>query len=667
MTNETPTRVLGKSHNGTSAGRSHSDNPYESNAATTEAGSTSSSTAIDAREIDTFDGDHAEPTETTALLGNGNGTTKTTAKPSRPRQQPRRPLSLKIDYAIAVLLLLANVCFLLLTVASISSPFITHNALPPHRGSTFLPIWIALLSTATNVLALLAFVFPLEHPLYSAYSNVTSAFLLALIMILTMAVTQLRRHENILTLVVTLLGIASTLHAAFSAVLAARYAPILLAEPLPGANGEQKFTFGESLMRAMRGTWSFVHVTFPLIVLHTLIPLLYIMLTISVIIRTIDSSVEQPGQRWKVNPWIWSRQRFPEIGSGLWETGGREFQVHLSCRGVGIDDPIPPYLASSSTNSSELAFDLPEPTERKTVRRTILIEGDQGVAGRVSSDWVFRMLKDGDLTNGDFEIRVCFWDRPGYGFSDSSPSASTPQMVTALTQALTLAGEFARLEPAPTLNEAGQESEEPFAPTPLARSGFVLVSRTYGSLTSSLFATINPRLTHSFLYLSPLPYDLHFSKKHAFLHSVPAFFTRTLPAMTSELGFWAIGSVLKGRSRMSRVLSNERDAVVGRMKRAWLEEEHERDLGRDSLSYVAWNRKKGRYPERPTIVLSEPGGHKSRGRRYDDRTWDDAQQMFIDDVVKDGLVKHVKDWYGTCEGSGYEDCRKSLKKLVTMD
>ncbi|KAK4051876.1 hypothetical protein OIV83_002581 [Microbotryomycetes sp. JL201] len=655
------TRVLGQP---ASAGRTHSDNPY-----TTDDGATgSTSTVVDAREIDTFDDDraHQEPTETTALLGNGNGKPQASGK-KQPRAaiERRRPISLKIDYALAVLLLLANVCFLLLTVASISSPFITHNALPPHRGSTFLPIWVSLLSTITNILALLAFVFPLEHPLYSAYSNVTSAFLLGVILILAMAVTQLRRHENVLTLVVLLLGIASTLHAAFSAVLAARYAPILLAEPVPTRNGEAKFTFGESLMRAMRGTWSFLHVSFPLIVLHTAIPLLYILLTFSVIIRTIDSSVEQPGQRWKVNPWIWSRQRFPEIGSGLWETGGREFQVHLSCRGVGIDDPIPPYAAG--TNSSEVTFSMPEPTERKIIRRTVLIEGDQGVAGRVSSDWVFRMLKDGDLTNGDFEIRVCFWDRPGYGFSDSSPSASTPQMVTALTQALTLAGEFARLEPAPTLNEAGEESEEMLAPTPLARSGFVLVSRTYGSLTSSLFATINPRLTHSFLYLSPLPYDLHFSKKHVFLHSVPAFFTRTIPAMTSELGLWAMGSVLKGRSRMSRVLSNERDAIAGRMKRAWLEEEHERDLGHDSLSYIAWDRKKGRYPERPTIVLSEPGGRKSRGRRYDDKTWDDGQTAFVDNVVKEGLVKHVKDWYGTCEGDGYEDCRKSLKRLVTMD
>lgn len=51
--------------------------------------------------------------------------------------------------------------------------------------------------------------------------------------------------------------------------------------------------------------------------------------------------------------------------------------------------------------------------ERKTVRRTILVESDQGVAGRVGADWVLRMLKDGELTSGDFETRVCFWDRPG--------------------------------------------------------------------------------------------------------------------------------------------------------------------------------------------------------------------------------------------------------------
>ena len=179
-------------------------------------------------------------------------------------------------------------------------------------------------------------------------------------------------------------------------------------------------------------------------------------------------------------------------------------------------------------------------------------------------------------------------------------------MVTTLTQALTLAGEMARLEPAPSFSSldvnstSSDEGDSTFAPTPLARSGFILVADRYGALTSSLFATINPRLIHSFLYLNPLPQALHFSKSHTFLHSIPAFFTRTLPALSTELGIWSIGSVLRGQSRMDRVLSSERDAIRGEIRRSWLEEESERDKGKDSISWRAWKAKRGRYPERPT-------------------------------------------------------------------
>lgn len=54
---------------------------------------------------------------------------------------------------------------------------------------------------------------------------------------------------------------------------------------------------------------------------------------------------------------------------------------------------------------------------------------------------------------------------------------------------------------------------------------------------------------------------------------------------------------------MSRVLSDERDAVRGEMERSWLEEEAERDKGKDSISWRAWKAKRGRYPERPTGKL----------------------------------------------------------------
>lgn len=522
----------------------------------------------------------------------------------------------------------------------------------------------------------MAFVHPGTAPIFAAYTNVVSAALCSIILILAMTVTQLRRHEGVLTLVVLLLAIASTLHAAYSAVLTARYAPLLLAKGVNTIEGDEaelgKYSFGKSVKRCCSGTWAFLHVSLPVVVLHVAIPAVFVLLLISTVIQCIDASVQQKGQLWRISPYIWSRQRFPEIGSGLWETGGRQFQVHLYCRGVGIDDPVPPFAPESSPVVSPAQA---HTTERKIVRRTILIESDQGVAAQSGADWVFRMLKDGDLTSGDFETRICAWDRPGYGFSDSAPSASTPLLVTALTQALTLAGEMARLETSPsmqvygnsTLGDDDTNAEADMVPTPLARSGFVLVSRTYGALFSTLFATINPRVTHSALYLSPLPPALHFDHPSGWFRSVPAFFTRTLPAMTSELGIWAMASVLRGKSRMSRVVSDERAGIRGQMERAWLQEEREREEGRNSLSWRAWSKKRGRYPERPTIVLSEDGGKHARGRRYSAQEWDDAQDRFVDEVVKGGLVHRDKHWAGTCDGDGYKLCRKALIELVTRD
>jgi hypothetical protein len=110
---------------------------------------------------------------------------------------------------------------------------------------------------------------------------------------------------------------------------------------------------------------------------------------------------------------IYALHGFAETGGGMWETGGREFSVHLSCRGVGIDDPVPPFSSLPAANVTANGSGDLNAQGRETVRRTILIESDQGVSGAVGAEWVLKMLKDGELTSGDFETRVCFWDRPG--------------------------------------------------------------------------------------------------------------------------------------------------------------------------------------------------------------------------------------------------------------
>jgi hypothetical protein len=68
-----------------------------------------------------------------------------------------------------------------------------------------------------------------------------------------------------------------------------------------------------------------------------------------------------------------------------------------------------------------------------------------------------------------------------------------------------------------------------------------------------------------------------------------------------------------------------------------------------------------------TVVLSEAGGVKSRGKRYSASQWDAGPRAFVEDVVRGGLVRREKEWWGRCEGPGEAACRGALKELIKMD
>lgn len=86
------------------------------------------------------------------------------------------------------------------------------------------------------------------------------------------------------------------------------------------------------------------------------------------------------------------------------EINGRPYILHLACRGVEVE---PILLAAGGNSTIGVAKN---PT---FIRRTILIETEQGVPGAVGADWVSKMLKEGTLTSTDTDVRVCFYDRPG--------------------------------------------------------------------------------------------------------------------------------------------------------------------------------------------------------------------------------------------------------------
>ncbi|GAA6040722.1 hypothetical protein JCM8097_000893 [Rhodosporidiobolus ruineniae] len=563
----------------------------------------------------------------------------------------RRPWSLRIDFALACLLLLVNGYFWLMSLLAVKGPFIQHTALPAHRGSMFVPIWVSFLSCTINTASLLSFLYPHESPHLAFFTSLGVIFFALLSLILTLAVTQLRTIEGPLTFILLGLAVVSGGHAALSAALTDKYAPILdPPEDLdPDAEDADRSAWVK-VKRALRAAVGFLGISLPIAAAHVAVLAAFVLLTLNIILRAVDSSVEQPGQRWKVDPWLWQRRYFPEIGHGPFQARGREFRVHLSCRGLGLDDPAVLATATASPANSTTQDLSPRPL----VRRTILVESDQGTPGQVDAEWVLKMLKDGDLNSGDVETRVCWWDRPGYGFSDGSPSSSTTHIVSALTQALSVSGELARIQP-PSLSESAT------APSPLARSGFVLISRGRSTQISTLFAALHPRLIHSFLYISPSsPQLVTQSDPVTPFATVPHFFSRTLPALLSELGIKRTWWAFKGVSRRRRVLAREGERVSGLIERAGVQERHERDRGRDSDGAKAWERRRGRYPNRPTVVLGLGREGKDQGRR------------FVEDVVGEGLREWDMEWDGGWVGCGVggeteQKCRESLRGLLALD
>ncbi|GAA5946878.1 hypothetical protein JCM3765_002055 [Sporobolomyces pararoseus] len=598
--------------------------------------------------------DAVDSNERTALLaGRRQDAVAVTAVENGVEVRRRKPWILRIDFWIAFLLLIANGYFWSMSIASVKSPYMEHTSLPPHRGSMFLPIWISFLSCVTNTLSILSFVFPHESPILSKFTAVGTTIFAFISLIVIVAVTQLRVVEGALTGILLGLFIVSSIHAVISASLTDQYAPLL--SPPDDLDPEVDGGCLASFKRVCGYTASFVGISLPLALGHIAVLAAMVCITIGIVIRAVDASVEQPGQRWKVDPWIWSRSYFPELGRGLTNSfKGRYYRVHLACRGVGLDDP--PYFSSTATpvNSKNISA-----LGRPTVRRTVLVESEQGVPGAVDAEWLVKMLREGDLNSGDVETRVCFWDRPGYGFSDSSATSSAPHIVSALTQALSVSGEMARLEPPPSLEE---EEDSQMAPTPLARSGFILVSRGRSTLITTLFASLHPRLIHSYLYINPYaPSTTYHKSAKSRLNLIPNFFTRTVPAIYTDLGLNRFYWLLKGVTRKRRVLSREGERINGQIERSWVQERFEQDKGKKSDGAKAWDLRRGRYPTRPTYVLGSGGGGKK-----------DEGQKFVDEVVGESLRKWDKDWKGGRDGcnggEGWERvCRDAVKDLLHLD
>ena len=284
-----------------------------------------------------------------------------------------------------------------------------------------------------------------------------------------------------------------------------------------GKREEEERLTGRPETRRTLKQWLAVLVATIFLVVYIII---VIMMTMTLILRALDAGLEMDGERYFVND--------------------HKYEVHLACIGNITKD--------SNGNRNP----------------TILLEAAEEPVEYDFEHWAYASWENGTID------RYCYWDRPGYAWSDNAPSPHSAGMAANdLAEALARKGE-----------------EGPW----------VLVSAGYGSLVSRIFASRHGSEVTGIMMVDPLNEDL--------LYKVGAptrGFLIWAWGVISPLGIQRlIGALFKGRSSADRVYG--RDAYMqGKFIKAQLQE----NLVAKSLtkSEVA-NARTIQTPNTPLVVIS---------------------------------------------------------------
>lgn len=277
-----------------------------------------------------------------------------------------------------------------------------------NRGSGFTDFSYTTLTVGNLVVSLLFFAVP-SKPMIMW--NAVQAGFLIVDMIIILAVPRIRVEEG-------WVGIASVVWAAVMSLynVAQTYAVE------KGKEEEEERLTGRVETRRSLVEWSAVLAE--TVVLGVMV-LVVIFLTATLILRASDASLQAPGERYLVN--------------------NRKYEVHLAC--VGGNNNL---SYSNDDNGNK------QPP-------TILIE-----AGETPSEHGLQPFIHNAYLNNTID-RYCYWDRPGFAWSDNAPSPHSAGMsADALSEALALA--FSEKE-----QEQGQS--------------WILVSAGIGSIYSRIFAS----------------------------------------------------------------------------------------------------------------------------------------------------------------------------------
>ena len=198
-----------------------------------------------------------------------------------------------------------------------------------------------------------------------------------------------------------------------------------------------------------------------------------ILLTATLILRSRDAGLASPGQRYYVD--------------------GDKYQLHVACIGNVT------YNAKGKRNP------------------TILLEGGENPVEDTFDDWVYNAYNNGTID------RYCYYDRPGFAWSDNAPSPHSAGMTSdALSEALARAGE---------------------------QSPWILVSAGIGGIYSRIFSSRHVKEISGIMLIDALHEDLLYK-----VAKPGRGFLLWARGIISPLGYDRLfGAIAKGRKPEDRV------------------------------------------------------------------------------------------------------------------
>ncbi|PWY86844.1 hypothetical protein BO70DRAFT_311688 [Aspergillus heteromorphus CBS 117.55] len=367
-------------------------------------------------------------------------------------------------------------------------------------------------------------------------SGIIIAVFLCVDMIITVSVPHIRVEEG-------WVGIASVVWTTFIAL----YTIIQNHSVAWGKREEEERLTGRPETRRPLREWIAVLLQTVFLVIFAIISILF---TATLIIRARDASLPAPGNKYYVT--------------------GNNYQVHLACVG------------NSTTHHSS----------QKNNSPTILLEAGEGPV-----EHTFQPFLDSAYQSGLID-RYCYWDRPGFGWSDNAPSPYSAGMAAdALSEALALAGE---------------------------QGPWILVSAGIGDIYSRIFASRHLLEVSGILLIDPTHED--------YLSNVGSpgrGFFLWLRGVFSPLGLDRLaGAIFKGRTREDRVHGRS-VFQTGRVIKALLQE----NLVASSMTASeVQTARHVQMAETPLVVVSS-GVEVRRSKR-----WANAQE----DLTR--ITRNLKDW-----------------------